>query len=130
MKTQIAPEAETQLEAPPSPDNELRAKLVKKAAKTRFEGQVTYWQGTSIQGVARAENLGHGDISLRLNRFVAPGDTLHLRLDCLTYRGVPIHMDVEIACCRRVYDERCFLAIAQIMATQHDKHRSPGTAAL
>ncbi len=77
-------------------DRELQVRLVRKALKARFQGKVTYWQGDYIHGVAAAKNLGHGDIALRLSRGLAPGDSIQLELDCLTYRGLPIAMAGEV----------------------------------
>ena len=95
-------------------DLELQARLVRKALKTRFQGQVTYWQGDYIHGVSVAKNLGHGDIALRLNRGLAPGDAIHLELDCLTYRGLPIAMDGEVTECGPSNDGPGFVALVHV----------------
>jgi len=95
-------------------DFELQARLVRKALKTRFQGQVTYWQGEYIHGVCAAKNLGHGDIALRLNRGLASGDAIHLELDCLTYRGLPIAMEGEVTECGPASDGRGFVALVHV----------------
>lgn len=106
-----APRSETAVGLTP----ELQAKLAMKAARTRFAGPATYWLGRSVYGLAEAENMGHGDIRLKLDRFLAPGEEVHLQLDCLTYRGVPIHMNTEVISCRRAYTERCFVVIVHLL---------------
>lgn len=95
-------------------DMELQARLVRKALKTRFQGNVTYWQGDYIHGVASAKNLGCGDIVLRLNRGLAPGDAIRLELDCLTYRGLPIAMEGEVIECNPSNDGHGFLALVHV----------------
>ena len=95
-------------------DLELQARLVRKTLKTRFQGKVTYWQGNYIHGVATAKNLGHGDIALRLNRGLAPGDAIHLELDCLTYRGLPIAMEGEVIECGPSNDGHGFVALVHV----------------
>lgn len=116
----MSTQAPTENESPPSEavglTPELQARLVKKAAKTRFAGRATYWLGESIYGVAEAENLGHGDVRLKLDRFLAPGEEVQLQLDCLTYRGAPVHLNTEVISCRRSYSERCFIVLLQILA--------------
>lgn len=95
-------------------DYELQARLVRKALKARFQGKVTYWQGDYIHGVAAAKNLGHSDIALRLNRGLAPGDSIQLELDCLTYRGLPIAMEGEVVECAPSDDGKGFTALVHI----------------
>ena len=95
-------------------DRELQARLVRKALKAKFQGRVTYWQGDYIQGVALATNLGYGDIGLRLHRCLAPGDTIRLDLDCLTYRGLPISMEGAVVECVEPPDGEGFAAIVHV----------------
>ena len=95
-------------------DMELQARLVRKALKTRFQGKVTYWQGDYIHGVASSKNLGYGDIALQLNRGLAPGDAIHLELDCLTYRGLPIAMEGEVIECGPSKGGQGFAALVHV----------------
>lgn len=95
-------------------DRELQTRLVRKALKAKFQGRVTYWQGDYIQGVAMAKNLGSGDVGLKLNRCLAPGDAIRLDLDCLTYRGLPIVMEGEVIECDASRDESGFAAVVHI----------------
>lgn len=95
-------------------DHELQARLVRKALKARFQGKVTYWQGDYIHGVAAAENLGHGDVALRLNRGLAPGDAIQLELNCLIYRGLPIAMEGEVVESTPPGDGKGFTALVHI----------------
>ena len=95
-------------------DWELQARLVRKALKTRFEGRLTYRQGDYIEGVARAKNLGDGDIALRVGRYVGPGDSIQLELDCLTYRGLPISMTGNVVKCTASKDGEGFNALVHV----------------
>ncbi len=95
-------------------DPELQARLVRKALKARFQGRVTYWQGDYIHGIAAAKNLGYGDVALRLNRGLAPGDAIQLELDCLTYRGLPIAMEGEVIESAPSDDGKGFTALVHI----------------
>ena len=95
-------------------DRELKARLVRKALKTKFQGKVTYWQGDYIQGLAMAKNLGYGDVGLKLSRCLAPGDTIRLDLECLTYRGLPIVMEGEVVECESSPDGSGFAAVVHI----------------
>ncbi len=93
---------------------QLKSKILRKVARTRFAGKVTFQQGGSMPDSAMAVNLGHGDISLELDHFLPPGETIRLELDCLRYRGRPIPVEAEVASCRRAYDRHCFTAIVQM----------------
>ena len=99
-------------------DLELQARLVRKTLKTPFEGSATYWQGDYIEGTALARNLGHGDVLLRLNRCLAPGDPIRLELLCLPYRGLPIQMDGQVIECTPAPDTPGFVAVVHV-------HRNP-----
>lgn len=100
-------------------DRELQAWLVRRALKTRFEGRVTYSQGDYIQGLASAKNLGHGDIALRLNRGLAPGDAIRIELECLSYRGLPISLDGEVVECGPSRDGKGFAALVHVHRRRH-----------
>lgn len=95
-------------------DAELHARIVIRALKTPFQGRVTYRQGDYIEGVALARNLGHGDIALKLNRYVAPGAPLELELDCLRFRGLPIAMNAEVETCEQDEGGKGFVAFAHV----------------
>jgi hypothetical protein len=95
-------------------DAELEARIVMKALKTGFQGRVTYRQGDYIEGVALARNVGHGDIALKLSRYVAPGAPLQLELDCLMYRGLPIRMNAEVESCAPDKDGKSFIAFVHV----------------
>ncbi len=95
-------------------DAELQARLLKRALRTSFQGRVTYRQGDYIEGVALARNLGHGDIALKLNRYIAPGAPIDLDLDCLTYRGLPIQMRAEVESCEQGEDDKSFVAFVHV----------------
>ena len=100
-------------------DSELQARVVIRALKTPFQGRVTYRQGDYIEGVALARNLGHGDIALKLNRYVAPGAPMDLELDCLTYRGLPVCMRAEVESCEQDESGKSFVAFVHVSRSAH-----------
>ena len=95
-------------------DAELQARVIKRALRTSFQGRVTYRQGDYISGSALARNLGHGDIALKLNRYIAPGAPIELELDCLTYRGLPIRMRADVESCEQDGSGNVFVAFAHV----------------
>jgi hypothetical protein len=95
-------------------DNELKARVVIRALKTPFEGRITYRQGDYIEGAALARNLGHGDIALKLNRYIAPGAPIELELDCLTYRGLPVCMCAEVESCEQDKESNAYIAFLHV----------------
>lgn len=95
--------------------SETHARIVRKVARAKFAGRVTFRHGNHAPDIAAAENLGHGDISLECDRFLPPGEKVYLGLNCLTYRGEPIPLETEVVCCRRAYDRRCFVAIVHMV---------------
>jgi hypothetical protein len=95
-------------------DVELQARLVGRALKTPFQGRVTYRQGDYIEGSAVARNLGHGDVALKLSRYIGPGEPVELELGCLTYRGLPVAMRGHAESCDQEKDGKSFVAIVHI----------------
>ncbi len=114
MNAQDTLEREKAESRTPLTSAQLKSKILRKVARTRFAGRVTYQRGGSMPDSAMAKNLGHGDISLELDHFLPPGETIRLELDCLRYRGRPIPVEAEVASCRRAYDRHCFTAIVQM----------------
>lgn len=95
-------------------DSELQARMVIRALKTPFQGRVSYRQGEYIEGIALARNLGHGDIALKLNRYIAPGAPVDLELDCLTYRGLPVGMRAEVESCEQDETGKSYVAFLHV----------------
>ena len=95
-------------------DSALNASVVSRALKTPFQGRARYRQGDYVEGVALARNLGHGDIALKLSRYVAPGAPVDLELECLTYRGLPIAMRGEVETCEQDDGGRGFVAFVHV----------------
>ncbi len=101
---------------------EHREELVRRAAKVRFAGQAHYWQAPDVNGTAMACNLGGGEILLRLDRFLVPGDNVYLKLDCLRYHGAPIELKAHVCWCRAAAGDGCLIAVIKLVKDYGPKH--------
>ena len=88
--------------------------ITRKALERNFSGSIQFAQGDYIYGEGNCTHLGDGNIRLTISRFIMTQEKIELELECLKFRGHPIHMEGQVLDCYPDANGKDFVAMMHV----------------